>query len=69
MTNWKSTWDAIRAASPPDEWEKLGFQRSSDQYYEAVRAIINVWERRGGRFPVLESDCEKGAHLKRLLSF
>lgn len=49
--------------------QKLGFQRTAETYYDAVRAIVEVWERRKGKFPSLESDCEKGMHLKRLLSF
>lgn len=69
MRNWKTIWDSIRAAAPAAEWEKLGFQRTAETYYDAVRAIVEVWERRGGRFPPLKSDCEKGTHLKRLLTF
>ena len=69
LANWKMVWDEIRAASEESEWNKLGFQSTAETYYDAVNAIINVFEKMGGRFPPIPSDCEKGMHLKRLLSF
>jgi len=69
LRNWRTVWDGIQSSTPSTEWEKLGFQRTATTYFDAVSSIIEVWERRGGKFPPLESDCEKGLHLKRLLSF
>lgn len=67
MRSWKILWDEIRASSPEPEWKKLGFCRTAETYYGAVLAIIDVYERKGGKFPCIPSDCEKGSHLKRLL--
>ncbi|KAH7383612.1 hypothetical protein BKA64DRAFT_163191 [Cadophora sp. MPI-SDFR-AT-0126] len=69
VRNWRALWDEIKASVREDEWNKLGFQRTAESYYDAVRSILNVFERREGRFPPIPSDCEKGSHLKRLLSF
>lgn len=69
MYNWKTVWDEIKAAAGESEWNKLGFQRTAETYYDAVLAILQVFEKRQGRFPPIPSDCEKGSHLKRLLSF
>jgi hypothetical protein len=66
--NWKTIWDAIRSAAPVSEWEKLGFPRSAEAYYEAVVAILDLWDRKGGVFPGLRwrGDGEKGEHLRTL---
>lgn len=69
MHNWKVLWDEIKSAAGEKEWNKLGFQRTAETYYDAVQAILQVFEKRQGRFPPIPSDCEKGGHLKRLLSF
>ncbi|KAH6719294.1 hypothetical protein BKA61DRAFT_472893 [Leptodontidium sp. MPI-SDFR-AT-0119] len=69
MRNWRALWDEIKANAIEEEWNKLGFQRTAESYYDAVRSILNVFERREGHFPPIPSDCEKGSHLKRLLSF
>jgi hypothetical protein len=69
MHNWKTVWDDIKAAAGENEWNKLGFQRTAESYYDAVLAILQVFEKKQGRFPPIPSDCEKGSHLKRLLSF
>ena len=69
MRNWRVLWDEIKASVREEEWNKLGFQRTAESYYDAVRSILTVFERREGRFPPIPSDCEKGSHLKRLLSF
>jgi hypothetical protein len=69
MHNWKIVWDEIKDSADEDEWKKLGFQRTAETYYDAVLAILQVFEKRQGRFPPIPSDCEKGSHLKRLLSF
>ncbi|PBP20705.1 hypothetical protein BUE80_DR008591 [Diplocarpon rosae] len=69
MRNWRTIWDEIKSAAPAEEWSKLGFQRTAESYYDAVESILSVFERRHGRFPPIPSDCEKGSHLRRLLSF
>ena len=69
MHSWKTVWDEIKAAAGENEWNKLGFQRTAETYYDAVLAILQVFEKKQGRFPPIPSDCEKGSHLKRLLSF
>lgn len=69
MTNWKNIWDEIKASMAVDEWNTLGFRRTAEIYYDAVKAIIQIFERREGRFPDIPSDCEKGSHLRLLLSF
>ncbi|CAL3968804.1 unnamed protein product [Diplocarpon coronariae] len=69
MRNWRTIWDEIKSAAPAEEWSKLGFQRTAESYYDAVESILSVFERRQGRFPPIPSDCEKGSHLRRLLSF
>jgi hypothetical protein len=68
LRNWKIIWDEIRASKLESEWNKLGFQTTSETYYDAVNAIVGVFEKRDGKFPPFPSDCEKGSHLKRLLS-
>ncbi|KAK6613845.1 hypothetical protein H4I96_00166 [Botrytis cinerea] len=69
MQNWKFVWDDIKSAVDADEWNRLGFERTAETYYSAVRSILEVFESRNGKFPPFPSDCEKGAHMKRLLSF
>jgi hypothetical protein len=69
MANWKIIWDEIRASAPENEWNKLGFQRTAETYYQAVESIVTVFEECEGRFPPIPSDVEKGSHLKRLLGF
>lgn len=69
MRNWRIIWDEIKGAVDKEEWSKLGFQRTAESYFEAVKSMLGVFERRKGRFPPIPSDCEKGSHLKRLLSF
>jgi hypothetical protein len=68
LWNWKIIWDEIKASKLESEWNKLGFQTTSETYYDAVNAIVGVFEKRNGKFPPFPSDCEKGSHLKRLLS-
>ena len=68
MRNWKTIWDETRSQVPESEWNKLGFQRTAETYYDTVMMIIDIWERKGGKFPPMKSDCEKGDHLQRLLS-
>lgn len=69
MDHWKMLWDEIKISVSEDEWNKLGFQRTAETYFEAVKSILAVFEEREGRFPPIPSACEKGSHLKRLLSF
>ncbi|THV48423.1 hypothetical protein BGAL_0249g00080 [Botrytis galanthina] len=69
IQNWKFVWDDIKSAVDADEWNRLGFERTAETYYTAVRSILEVFESRNGKFPPFPSDCEKGAHMKRLLSF
>ncbi|KAJ8069677.1 hypothetical protein OCU04_000105 [Sclerotinia nivalis] len=69
MRNWKVVWDEIKSAADPDEWNTLGFERTAETYYTAVKSILRIFESREGKFPPIPSDCEKGAHMKRLLSF
>jgi hypothetical protein len=72
MRNWKSLWDEIKANSPETEWNKLGYQRTAETYFDAVREVAKVFEKKGGSaggIGPVPSDCEKGSHLKRILSF
>jgi hypothetical protein len=74
MSNWKLLWDEIKSMSlEKGEWDKLGFQRTAEGYFEAVKEVADVFERRGGVGEVgaggIKGDCEKGWHLKRILSF
>lgn len=61
-------WDEIKSSSPHSEWEKLGFQRSAQSYCDTVGALLNVLERTRGRIDGIKGDCERGDHLRRLLS-
>lgn len=69
MRNWRIVWDQIKDSMPESEWDKLGFQRTAETYFDAVKAIVDAFEKRDGKFPPIPSDCEKGTHLKRLLTF
>lgn len=69
MHNWKTVWDEIKAAANENEWKNIGFQITAETYYDAVKSILQVFEKHNGKFPPIPSDCEKGSHLKRLLSF
>jgi hypothetical protein len=69
MHNWRIIWDEIKSSAIETEWNKLGFQRTAETYYDAVMAVMGVFERMDGKVPVCPSDCEKGAHLKWLLTF
>jgi hypothetical protein len=68
LWSWKTIWNEIKASSPHTEWEKLGFQRSAQSYCDTVGALLNVLERNGGRIEGIRGDCEKGDHLRILLS-
>jgi len=68
LRNWRMIWDEIKNSAAETEWNKLGFQRTAETYYDAVTGIMEVFEKMGGRVPVCPSDCEKGTHLKRLLT-
>jgi hypothetical protein len=69
MSNWKLLWDEIKSSSlEKGEWNKLGFQRTAEGYFEAVKEVVESFERRGG-LEGIESDCEKGMHLRKILSF
>ncbi|TVY93686.1 Gastrula zinc finger protein [Lachnellula willkommii] len=69
MRNWRTVWDQIKNLVPENEWNKLGFQITAETYFDAVKAIVDAFEKRDGKFPPIPSDCEKGTHLKRLLTF
>ncbi|KAH6678565.1 hypothetical protein B0J14DRAFT_473994 [Halenospora varia] len=69
MRNWRTIWDEIKCSVPESEWNRLGFQRTAETYFDAVKSVIEVFEKRKGIFPPIPSDCEKGTHLKHLLSF
>jgi hypothetical protein len=69
MSNWKLLWDEIKSSSlEKGEWNKLGFQRTAEGYFEAVKEVAESFERRGG-VEGIKSDCEKGMHLRKILSF
>lgn len=68
LWRWKTIWNEIKSSSPQEEWEKLGFQRSAQSYYDTVGELLNVLERTGGRVEGIKGDCEKGDHLRTLLS-
>jgi hypothetical protein len=68
LWNWKTIWDEIKTSYSGTEWEKLGFQRTAQTYYEALGALLNVFERTGGRIEAMKGDCERGSHLRKLLS-
>jgi hypothetical protein len=70
MSNWKLLWDEIKSSSlEKGEWNKLGFQRAAEGYFEAVREVADGFEKRGGGIGGIKSDCEKGMHLRKILSF
>jgi hypothetical protein len=69
MGRWRIIWDEVKASVPESEWNKLGFQRTAETYYDAVGSILEMFEKKRGKFPPIPSDCEKGSHLKRLLTF
>jgi hypothetical protein len=69
MRNWRIVWNQIKGSMPDNEWNKLGFERTAETYFDAVKAIVEAFEKRNGKFPPIPSDCEKGTHLKRLLMF
>lgn len=69
MQNWKHIWNEIKSSMLLEDWNALGFQRTAEIYYDAVKAVIQIFERREGKFPYIPSDCEKGSHLKLLLSY
>ncbi len=69
LQNWKVVWNEIRSSLGETEWNKLGFQRTAETYSDAVQCLLTIFEKREGIFPPLMGDCEKGNHLKRLLSF
>jgi hypothetical protein len=69
-------WDEIKSSSPENECNKLGFQRTAETYFDAVREVVEIFEKKGGYrgangggIGSVSSDCEKGSHLKRILSF
>jgi hypothetical protein len=68
LRNWRAVWDEIKGAANEEVWRKLGFQKTAEAYFDAVEALLRIFERRNGSFPPIPSDCEKGGHLKRLLS-
>lgn len=69
MRNWKLVWDDIKSAVDPVEWNRIGFERTAETYYTAVMYILRTFESKGGKFPPIPSDCKKGEHIKRLMSF
>ncbi|KAF8867283.1 hypothetical protein BDZ45DRAFT_638740 [Acephala macrosclerotiorum] len=69
IRNWKIIWDEIKASALETEWNKLGYQRTAEAYYDTVKSILGAFEKRNGKFPPIPSDCERGVHLKKLLSF
>jgi hypothetical protein len=73
MSNWKLLWDEIKSESlDKGEWNKLGFQRTAEGYFETVKEVAEAFEKRGGGMGGgwgIKGDCEKGLHLKRVLSF
>jgi hypothetical protein len=68
MRNWRILWDEIKSSFSEIEWKKLGYQRTGETYFDAVASILETFEKRGGKFPPIPSDCEKGSHLRRLLT-
>lgn len=69
LRNWKLVWDEIKSTADANEWNSLGFERTAETYYNAVRSILRIFESREGKFPPIPSDCEKGVHLTKLLNF
>jgi hypothetical protein len=73
MSNWKLLWDEIKNESlDKGEWNKLGFQRTAEGYFETVKEVAEAFEKRVGGIgggEGIKGDCEKGLHLKRVLSF
>ncbi|KAG9228019.1 hypothetical protein BJ875DRAFT_478678 [Amylocarpus encephaloides] len=68
MRNWRILWDDVRRSFPESEWAKVGFQRTAETYFDAVGSLMSTFEKRSGKFPPIPSDCEKGSHLRRLLT-
>ncbi|KAH8774235.1 hypothetical protein BGZ57DRAFT_386785 [Hyaloscypha finlandica] len=70
MSNWKLLWDEIKSESlDKGEWNKLGFQRTAEGYFETVKEVAEAFEKRVGGGGAIKGDCEKGWHLKQVLSF
>jgi len=72
MSAWKLLWDEIKFTSlEKGEWNKLGFQRTAEGYFEAVKEVAEGFEKRGamGGLGGIKGDCEKGLHLRHILSF
>jgi hypothetical protein len=74
MSAWKYLWDEIKSVSlERGEWNKLGFQRTAEGYFEAVKEVAEGFEKRGaggsGPGRGIKGDCEKGLHLRHILSF
>jgi hypothetical protein len=46
LRTWKRLWDEIRREQVDrNEWEKLGFQRTAETYFETVGKLLEVFER------------------------
>ncbi|KAE9377306.1 hypothetical protein N431DRAFT_369075 [Stipitochalara longipes BDJ] len=72
MFAWKLLWDEIKTISlEKGEWNKLGFQRTAEGYFEAVKEVAEGFEKRSaaGAGGGIKGDCEKGLHLRHILSF
>lgn len=71
MHNWKLLWDEIKSVSlENEEWDKLGFQRTAEGYFEAVKEVAEGFEKSGGGVGAgarVKGDCEKGLHLRQIL--
>ncbi|KAH8808572.1 hypothetical protein F5884DRAFT_821883 [Xylogone sp. PMI_703] len=80
LTNWKKLWDDIKLCTDPQEWFKLGFQRSAETYYNVVLAVLKVYEEMrdrnandtniGGWWDIIggmPSGGRKGEHLRKIM--
>ncbi|RFU26772.1 hypothetical protein B7463_g9560, partial [Scytalidium lignicola] len=45
IQNWKIYWDDLRTSLPGPEWNKLGFERSAESYWNLTRAVFCAFEK------------------------
>ncbi|KAH8819775.1 hypothetical protein F5884DRAFT_849078 [Xylogone sp. PMI_703] len=45
IQNWKLYWDDLKSTLPSLEWNKLGFERSAESYWNLTRAVFCAFEK------------------------
>ncbi|KAF4624958.1 hypothetical protein G7Y89_g13210 [Cudoniella acicularis] len=51
MHNWRTIWDEIKHSVPDSEWNKLGFQRTAEIYFDAVHQSSKYSRRKRASSP------------------